>query len=91
MNVQRLSPALWRLLALLTVSVIVNYIDRGNLSTAASLLKDELGLTTSQLGILLSSFFWAYAAFMVVAGWLADRWDVNGFSRAGSLCGVRRR
>jgi MFS transporter, ACS family, D-galactonate transporter len=74
---QKLSPALWRLLALLTVSVVVNYIDRGNLSTAAPLLKDELGLTTSQLGILLSSFFWAYAGFMVLAGWLADRLDVN--------------
>ena len=64
-------------IALLTVSVVVNYIDRGNLSTAAPLLKDELGLTTSQLGILLSSFFWAYAGFMVLAGWLADRLDVN--------------
>jgi MFS transporter, ACS family, D-galactonate transporter len=73
----RLSPALSRLLGLLTVSVVVNYIDRSNLSTASPLLKDELGLTTSQLGILFSSFFWAYAAFMIVAGWLADRLNVN--------------
>jgi hypothetical protein len=69
MSVQRLSCALWCPLALLTVSVVVNYVARGTLTTGA--------LTTSQLKILLSSFFWAYAAFTVVAEWLAARWDVN--------------
>ena len=74
---EKLSPVQWRLLALLTLSVIINFIDRGNLSTAAPLLKDELGLSAAKLGILLSSFFWAYAGFMIVAGWLADRLDAN--------------
>jgi MFS family permease len=73
----KLSPALWRLLALLMLSVVINYIDRGTLSTAAPLLKNELGLNAAQLGILLSSFFWTYAGFMVIAGWLADHADVN--------------
>ena len=82
---QRLSPALWRLLALLTVSVVINYIDRGSLSIAAPLLKDELGLTPSQIGILLSSFFWTYAAFMLISGWLADHLDVNWVLAAGFL------
>jgi MFS transporter, ACS family, D-galactonate transporter len=82
---ERLSPALWRLLALLTVSVVINYIDRGSLSIAAPLLKEEFGLTPSQLGILLSSFFWTYAVFMVVAGWLADRLNVNWVLAAGFL------
>ncbi len=72
---ERLGPALSRVLVLLTISVVVNYIDRGTLSTAASLVKDELSLNAAQLGALFSSFFWAYAAFMVVAGWLADRYD----------------
>ena len=74
---ERLSPPLWRLFALLMLSVAINHIDRGALSTAAPLLKDELGLTTSQLGILLSSFFCTYAAFMVISGWLADHLNVN--------------
>lgn len=80
---ERLTPALSRVLLLLTISVIVNYVDRANLSTAAPLLKDELSLTASQLGILLSSFFWAYAAFMVLAGWLADRYDASWVLAAG--------
>jgi len=73
----KLSPALWRLLALLMLSAVINYVDRGSLSTAAPLLKVELGLSPSQLGILFSSFFCAYAACMVAAGWLADHLDVN--------------
>ncbi len=65
------------MIALLALSVLINYIDRGNLSIAASLLKDELGLSASQLGILLSSFFWTYCLFLPVSGWLVDRFDVR--------------
>ena len=73
----RLSGALRGVVILLVLSVSINYIDRGNLSIAAPLLKDELGISASQLGILLSSFFWTYAAFQILAGWLVDRFDVN--------------
>jgi sugar phosphate permease len=57
------SRGLSRVLALLVFSVFINYIDRGNLSIAAPLIKDELGISGSQLGILLSSFFWTYGVF----------------------------
>jgi ACS family D-galactonate transporter-like MFS transporter len=70
-------------LVLLGFSVFINYIDRGNLSIAAPLLKDEFGLSASQLGILLSSFFWTYASFQIVSGWLADRFDVKWVMAAG--------
>ncbi len=79
----RLSPALWRVLVLLGFSVFINYIDRGNLSIAAPLLKDEFGISASQLGILLSSFFWTYASFQIVSGWLVDRFDVKWVMAAG--------
>jgi len=64
-------------LALLALSVFINYIDRGNLPIAAPLLKDELGISASQLGILFSSFFWTYSLFLVVSGWLVDRLNVS--------------
>jgi MFS family permease len=73
----RLAPRLWIVLGLLGVSVFINYIDRGNLSIAAPLLKDELGLSPSQLGILLSSFFWTYALCQPISGWLVDRFNVS--------------
>jgi len=65
------------MLVLLALSLFINYIDRGNLSIAAPLLKHELGLTATQLGILLSSFFWTYALLQMASGWLVDRFDVG--------------
>src|SRR5262249_20767746 len=62
---------------LLALSVGINYIDRTNLSIAAPLLKSELHLSASQLGFIFSSFFWTYACFQLVSGWLADRVEVK--------------
>jgi MFS family permease len=81
----RLPAALWGVLALLVVSVAINYIDRGNLSIAAPLLKDELAISPARLGLLLSSFFWTYASFQIVSGWMVDRFDVNRMMAAGFL------
>jgi len=58
---------------LLALGVFINYVDRGNLATAAPLIKDELGLTNTQLGVLLSAFFWTYTPGQLLAGWLAER------------------
>jgi MFS family permease len=57
----------------------------GNLSIAAPLLKDELVISASQLGILLAAFFWTYTAMQFVSGWLVDRFDVNWVIAAGYL------
>ena len=81
----RLSPELFRLAILLALSIFINYIDRGNLAIAAPLMKDDLGLSYSQLGILLSCFFFAYAPFQIVSGWLVDRFPVNWVLALGIL------
>lgn len=73
----------WPLLALLSFSVLINYLDRSNLSAAAPLLADEMGLSDSQLGLLLSSFFWTYASCQILAGWLVDRFNVVTVYAAG--------
>ena len=73
----RPSARLSLVLALMAFSVFINYVDRGNLSIAAPMLKDELKLSPTQLGILFSSFFWTYAAFQIPSGWLIDHYDVN--------------
>jgi len=62
---------------LLTLALLINYIDRGNLATAGPLLLNELKLSPTQLGTLLSAFYIAYAAAMVPAGWLADRYGAK--------------
>jgi MFS transporter, ACS family, D-galactonate transporter len=81
----RLSPELSRLAVLLALSIFINYIDRGNLAIAAPHIKDELGLSYSQLGLLFSSFFWTYAIFQIVSGWLVDRFPVNWVLALGIL------
>src|SRR5215475_3623383 len=73
----RISPAFSRVLALLFLSVFINYVDRSNLSIAAPLLKDELGISASQLGVLLSAFFYTYSSCQLLSGWLVDRFDVK--------------
>lgn len=71
------------ILALLGVSVFINYIDRGSLSTAAPMLKEEFRLSASQLGVLLSAFFMTYACFQIVSGWMVDHFDVKWVMAAG--------
>ena len=67
----------WRIFSLLLFSAAMNYIDRGTLSVAAPTLAEELLLSPAQMGFLLSSFFWSYASFLIVAGWLADRYQTR--------------
>ena len=82
------SPALRRFaptLVLLVLAVLINYVDRGNLALAAPLLKSEWGMTASQLGILLSAFFWTYTALQFVMGLFVDRWGANRLMALGLL------
>ena len=67
------------------IATAINYIDRGSLSIAAPALSAELSLDTRQMGFLLSSFFWTYAPFQIVAGWLTDRYNVNWVLAGGFL------
>jgi ACS family D-galactonate transporter-like MFS transporter len=72
-------------LILLAICALINYVDRGNLSIAAPLLKDQLHISASQLGILLSAFFWTYTALQFVSGWMVDNFDANRVIAAGFL------
>jgi hypothetical protein len=53
----------WAIVILLFIAVMINYIDRGNLSIAAVPAMRELGIAPSAMGTLLSAFFWTYALF----------------------------
>ena len=70
---------------LLGLSAFLNYIDRGGLSIAAPILKDELGISPGRLGVLLSAFFWTYSCAQLLAGWMVDRLNVNWVLAAGFI------
>ncbi|HWK47983.1 MAG TPA: MFS transporter [Stellaceae bacterium] len=60
-------------LALLVLSGIVNYMDRGTLSVANQTIRAELGVSLGQMGLLLSAFSWSYALAQLPVGGLVDR------------------
>jgi len=64
------------LIGLLVAVAVISYIDRGSLSVAAPQISSEMRLDPVRMGVLLSAFFWSYAALQFAAGWLADRFSV---------------
>jgi MFS family permease len=69
----RIRPVQRSSLALLVVCTALNYVDRSTLAVANPLIRKDLGLSISDMGLLLSAFLWAYAAFQLPAGALVDR------------------
>jgi ACS family D-galactonate transporter-like MFS transporter len=61
------------ILALIFGNVIINYMDRSNISVAASAISKDLQLTPVQLGLIFSAFGWTYAALQIPGGILVDR------------------
>ncbi|HEY2014433.1 MAG TPA: MFS transporter [Bryobacteraceae bacterium] len=60
------------IMALLFVTVVINYLDRANLSIAAPLLGKELSIDSVRMGLVFSAFGWSYVLFQVPGGWLVD-------------------
>jgi sugar phosphate permease len=58
---------------MLFITVVINYMDRANLSIAMPAISGELDLSKAQQGLLLSAFGWTYAALQIRGGWLVDR------------------
>ncbi|MGA2203315.1 MAG: MFS transporter [Terriglobales bacterium] len=73
----KLSRAMWFVLVLLAISVVINYVDRANLSIVVSSLREEMHISASRLGVLLSAFFWTYLVMTAVSGFLIDRFPVS--------------
>lgn len=63
----------FRILLLVFVNVVINYMDRTNISVAATSLSDDLKLSSVQLGLLFSAFGWTYALMQIPGGLLVDR------------------
>ncbi len=60
-------------LLLIFIICVVNYMDRGTLSVANPLIRNELGLSVAEMGVLLSAFLWPYAFTLLLAGAIVDR------------------
>jgi sugar phosphate permease len=73
----RLRRIQWIAVTFLTLAGIVNYLDRSTLSIANHTISQEMGLSASQMGLLLSVFSFAYAFSQLPVGALLDRFGAR--------------
>jgi MFS family permease len=65
------------ILLLLCLMYMILYIDRVNISTAAPLIKANLGLSNTQLGLAFSAFAYPYALFQLIGGYFGDKFGAR--------------
>lgn len=63
----------WTVLAWLCVASAIAYLQRNSISVLESTIREELNLTKTQMGAMMSGFFWSYAFCQIPAGWLGGR------------------
>lgn len=61
------------ILALVFINIVINYMDRTNVSIAMPELSKEIHLSTVQQGLIFSAFGWIYAAMQIPGGILLDK------------------
>src|SRR3984957_21278257 len=66
-------PAPRIVLALLCLIYLIFFVNRVNISTAAPLMKTDLNLSNTQLGLVFSAFAIPYALFQLIGGWIGDK------------------
>jgi len=60
-------------LSLLCILYLILFVTRVNIATAAPLIKTDLGLSNTQLGLAFSAFAIPYALFQLIGGWIGDK------------------
>ncbi len=63
--------------ALLSLSLAINYVDRGAMPTAALQIRHDLSLSAQDYGILFSAFWYVYAWVQIPVGALAERYGAH--------------
>jgi ACS family D-galactonate transporter-like MFS transporter len=69
----RASRARYRILGLLAIGTMINYLDRTVLGIAAPQLTKELGINAALMGLIFSAFSWSYVASQIPGGVFLDR------------------
>jgi ACS family glucarate transporter-like MFS transporter len=74
---QRLIPIRYRIVGLITLGTMLNYVDRINISVAATEIMRDTGWDEARFGWVFSTFLIGYALFQSPGGALADRWSAR--------------
>jgi len=74
----------WAVVVMMLLATVINYMDRAALGNLSSFIKKDFDLKEEGYGRLEEWFGYSYAVFLVVAGFLADRWSLR-WLYAGAL------
>src|SRR3954452_11308761 len=79
----------WLVLGITSLVLVLNYADRAAFGVAGSEIIKEFGFTKTEFGLISSIFFFGYAPFCFIGGWLADKYGprvvMGGPSRGGAF------
>lgn len=80
-----LQPWQRQLVAIAWITYAAYYLGRVNIATAMPDMQAALNLTKSQIGLISTGFFWAYALGQLINGQLGDRLSPRRFVLVGML------
>src|SRR5262249_8933042 len=63
----------WGIVVMMLLATVINYMDRQVLGSVASYLKTDFGLDEGGYGKLETVFWYSFAIFLLIGGYLADR------------------
>ena len=84
-EVARIPRRRWGIALLLGLGVLVNYVDRVNLSVSQSGLHQSFGISTITFGWLLGAYSWTYAVLQLPMGVLLDHFGVRRIGRISTF------
>src|ERR1700692_715775 len=64
-------------LFMLCLMYFITYLDRVNVSTAASGFGKDFNLSKLQIGFVFSAFAYPYLVFQIIGGWVSDRFGAR--------------
>jgi MFS family permease len=64
-------------LLIICMMYLILYVDRVNISTAAPLIKADLNLNNTELGLIFSAFAYPYALFQLIGGYFGDKFGAR--------------
>src|SRR5450631_2415543 len=64
-------------LLIICMMYLILYVDRVNISTAAPLIKADLNLNNTELGLIFSAFAYPYALFQLIGGYIGDKFGAR--------------
>lgn len=69
--------ARFMVLTLLCLVAAVAYVSRNAISVPAKLIQEELDMSLTQMGWVMSAFFWSYALSQIPSGWVGHVWGTR--------------